>query len=127
MPRATLRQLDRVEPVVMTQKGKDSDGNSNGDSDGADDMTAQSSATAPRRWVPMKKDLTKTPRTHPVTQETGINTDEVDRTKVKTPLDFFRLFFILDFVGRVVESTNKYAEQVRAAKPENIQVKVVAC
>ena len=114
LPLATLRQLDRVEHVVMTQRGEES----NGDNDGADDVMDESSATAPRRWVLANKDLAKTPRTQPFTQETGINSDEVGLIKVKTPLDFFRLSFTLDFVGRVVESTNKYAEQVRAAKPE---------
>ena len=88
-------------------------------------MKAESSATAPRRWVPVAEDLAKTPRIQPFTQETGINTDQVDLTKVKTPLDFFRLFFTLEFVGRVMESTNTYAEQARAAKPEKHKSKWV--
>ena len=126
LPLATIRELDRVEPVIRAQGGEDSDcdsdRDSDGDSDGADDVTAKSSATAPRRWVPVAKDLAKTPRTQP---KMGINTDQVDLTKVKTPLDFFRLFFTLEFVGRVVESTNTYTEQVRAAKPEKHKSKWV--
>ena len=57
-----------------------------------------------------------TPRIQPFTQKMGINTDQVDLTKDKSPLDFFRFFLALDFVGRVMQSTNKNAQQVCAAK-----------
>ena len=87
LPLATIRVLDRVEPVIRAQGGEDSDRDSDhdNDSDGADNLTAQSSATALRRWVPVAKDLSKTPRIQPFTQETEINTDQVNLTGEESP------------------------------------------
>ena len=118
LPLATIQELGRVEPVIRAQGGEDSNRDSDRDSDSTDNVTAESSETAPWRWVPVTKDLAKTPRIHPFTKETGINRDHVDLTKVKTPLDFFSVFFTLEFVGHVMELTKKYAKQVCASKPE---------
>ena len=63
LPLTTIRALDRVKPVIRAQGVEDNDHASDrdidGDSDSADDVTADSSATAPRHWVPVADTVRK--------------------------------------------------------------------
>lgn len=54
------------------------------------------------------------PPLHNFTEETGINSEEVDRSKLMTAADFFRLFFTIEFITELVHATNLYAANVRS-------------
>ena len=72
---------------------------------------------AKRRSIRIGKDVSKPDEMQDYTDTSGV-TDKVDRTKVKSHSDFFRLFVSLQFLGILCQTTNTCAEVRGADKPK---------
>ena len=73
-----------------------------------------------RRWVRVPKETPKNESLHDEIPSPGISAT-VDKTKTNRILDFFRLFFTLEFVSTLVEQTNTYADQRQKNNTEGAQ------
>ena len=70
-----------------------------------------------RRCIRIGKDVSKPDEMQDYTDTSGV-TDKVDRTKVKSHSDFFRLFVSLQLLGILCQTTNACAEVRGADKPK---------
>ena len=70
-----------------------------------------------RRCIRIGKDVSKPDEMQDYTATSGV-TDKVDRTKVKSHSDFFRLFVSLQFLGILCQTPNAYATVRGADKPK---------
>lgn len=65
------------------------------------------------RWVRQEPRIEKVPPIMNFEEETGINTEHVDKSALKTAADYFYVFFTMEFITELVHATNAYAAESR--------------
>lgn len=65
------------------------------------------------RWVRQELGVGKTPPITNFEEETGINTEYVNKSALRSAADFFYVFFTMEIVSELVHATNAYAAEIR--------------